>query len=127
MNEASLEATAHAAIKNIFPSYSKLKLTHQINYSVKLGHETVDVKPSHKKVRLDILIKQRDLYVIWGGDYPVLQTNLQKVLRAIDDVLAVDFDTFVYCPSNYVIEFYHEGEIALGKGRADYEIVGIFG
>jgi len=53
------------------------------------------------------------LFIIWGGDHPVLQAKLQNVLRSLDDVLAVDFDTFVYSPSQYVVEFYHEGEITV--------------
>lgn len=85
----------------------------------------IDLMPALKSMSMDTGVL---VYVIWGEDYPVLQTNLQKVLRALDDVLAVNFDTFVYCPSNYVIEFYHEGEITLGIERSDdYEIVGILG
>ena len=76
----------------------------------------IDIMPALMSMNKDIGIP---IYVIWSGDYPVLQTNLQKVLSALDDVLAVDFDTFVYCPSNYVIEFYHEGEITLGTERSD--------
>ncbi|MFC5704187.1 hypothetical protein ACFPVX_23105 [Cohnella faecalis] len=76
----------------------------------------IDSIPVLKSKRLDT---EAPIYIIWGGNYPVLQTKLQKVLSALDDVLAVDFDTFAYCPSNYVIEFYHEGEITLGIERLD--------
>ncbi|MFF2886280.1 hypothetical protein [Paenibacillus sp. NPDC057967] len=53
------------------------------------------------------------IFIIWSGDHPVLHANLQSVLRALDHVLAVDFDTFVYNPLQYVIEFYHEGDITV--------------
>lgn len=70
-----------------------------------------DLLPTLKSLNADT---ELPIYIIWGGTFPVLQTKLQKVLTALDDVLAVDFDTFIYCPSHYVIEFYHEGEITLG-------------
>jgi hypothetical protein len=60
MNEATFEARAHEAIKCIFPSYAALELTHQLIFSVKLGHEVIDVKPSVRRPRLDILIKQKE-------------------------------------------------------------------
>ncbi|MFT4407467.1 hypothetical protein ACMXY3_25640 [Bacillus cereus] len=60
MNEATFEARAQEAIKDIFPSYATLELTHQLIFSVKLGHEDIDVKPSIRKPRLDILIKQKE-------------------------------------------------------------------
>ncbi|MGX5623660.1 type I restriction endonuclease [Bacillus cereus] len=60
MNEATFEARAQEAIKDIFPSYATLELTHQLIFSVKLGHEDINVKPSTKKPRLDILIKKNE-------------------------------------------------------------------
>ncbi|HDR4695474.1 hypothetical protein ABR775_14665 [Bacillus cereus] len=60
MNEATFEARAQEAIKEIFPSYANLELTHQLIFSVNLGHKVIDVKPSVKKPRLDILIKQKE-------------------------------------------------------------------
>lgn len=59
------------------------------------------------------------LFIIWSGDRPVLQTNLQSALRTLDHVLAVDFDTYLYSPSQYVIEFYHESEITVGIDQCD--------
>ncbi|MGW5984151.1 hypothetical protein ACWFOP_28165 [Bacillus mycoides] len=60
MNEATFEARAQEAIKDIFPSYATLELTHQLIFSVKLGHEDINVKPITKKPRLDILIKKKE-------------------------------------------------------------------
>lgn len=59
MNEATFETRAHEAIKYIFPKYATLELTHQLIFSVKLGHDIIDVKPSVRRPRLDILIKQK--------------------------------------------------------------------
>ncbi|MBN2908783.1 hypothetical protein JQC72_04505 [Polycladomyces sp. WAk] len=56
------------------------------------------------------------VYIIWDeAALPAVKSDLQTILQVIDDVTAVSFDTWLYCPSDeYVIEFYHEGEIVLG-------------
>lgn len=60
---------------------------------------------------------EHSIYILWDeGTLPVLKASLTKTLDVIDDVTAVSFDTWFYCPSlDYVIEFYHEGEITIGK------------
>lgn len=56
-----------------------------------------------------------EVFILWSyGNFPVLQTQLHKAIKAIDDVLAVSSDTFIFSPSRFVIEFFHEGEITLG-------------
>ncbi|KRF06805.1 hypothetical protein ASG89_18305 [Paenibacillus sp. Soil766] len=70
-----------------------------------------DVLYTLKSLNIDI---GTPIYIIWSGSYPVLQTDFQRFINALDDVLAVDFDTYVYCSSHYVIEFFHDGEITLG-------------
>ncbi|WP_243763913.1 hypothetical protein [Bacillus sp. XF8] len=55
------------------------------------------------------------VYILWStGPAPVLYADLKDVLRNIDDVTAVGSDTYLFCPNNFVIEFYHEGEIIIG-------------
>jgi hypothetical protein len=56
-----------------------------------------------------------DVHILWSyGDFPVLQSTLDKVISAIDDVLAVSADTFIFSPSRFVLEFHHDGEITIG-------------
>lgn len=46
---------------------------------------------------------------------PALLSVLQAVLREIEIVLRVSFDTWIIdVDEQYVIEFYHEGEITIG-------------
>ena len=61
-------------------------------------------------------ITDTSVILLWNyTDEPAVQTDLKNVLAVIDDVTAVGSDTFVFCPtSNYVIEFYHEGEVTIG-------------
>ncbi|WP_237071922.1 hypothetical protein [Priestia flexa] len=56
------------------------------------------------------------VYVIWDeGTLPIIQTTLDKVLKDIDDVTAVSFDTWIFSPSTgYVIEIFHDGEVRVG-------------
>ncbi|AVM25788.1 hypothetical protein [Bacillus pumilus] len=56
------------------------------------------------------------VYVIWDeGTLPIIQSTLDKVFEAIDDVTAVSFDTWIFSPSSgYVIEIFHDGEVKVG-------------
>ena len=49
MNEATLEARAQSEIKKIFPSYADLEITHQMVFTVNIGRNKEEVKPSYKK------------------------------------------------------------------------------
>lgn len=57
-----------------------------------------------------------EVYIIWDEiSLPAVNANLKKIIDAVDDVTAVSFNTWIFCPaSNYVIEFYHENEIRIG-------------
>jgi hypothetical protein len=56
------------------------------------------------------------VYIFWDmTTLPMIKCSLKDVLNNIDDVTAVSFDTWLYCPSEgWVIEFYHDGGITLG-------------
>jgi len=56
------------------------------------------------------------VYIIWDEiSLPAVNANLKRIIDAVDDVTAVSFNTWIFCPaSNYVIEFYHENEIRIG-------------
>ncbi len=84
--------------------------------SLKFGTYTIDWKfyPIHQEItnynelRTNNLIE--DYYIIWGGESPILQTQLGIILDNIDDVVAVDFDTWLISTSlSTLIEFHHEG------------------
>ncbi len=57
-----------------------------------------------------------EVYIIWDEvTLPAVKTNLKKALLVIDDVTAVSFDTWIFCPEvKIVIEFYHESDIHIG-------------
>ncbi len=66
-----------------------------------------------KSNHLDI---KDDIMILWNeATLPVIEIKLNKMLENVDDVTAVGFDTWIYCPKNdYVIEFYHNGETIFG-------------
>ncbi|MBD2504564.1 CDI toxin immunity protein [Anabaena azotica] len=55
-------------------------------------------------------------YILWNdASLPAIQAKLEQIVRVIDEVTSVSFDTWIFSPKlGYVIEFYHEGEITLG-------------
>lgn len=57
------------------------------------------------------------VYIIWdNARVPIIKTNLHQVLKVIDDVTAVSFDTWIYSPDiGYVIEYHHDGDIRIGN------------
>lgn len=68
----------------------------------------------------DILgkIKNNDgeFFIIWdNARLPVIKSKIEDIFKALDDVLAVSFDTWLYRPEDgTIIEFFHEGEVTIG-------------
>lgn len=58
----------------------------------------------------------KEVYILWdNASLPVISTDINNILKVIDDVTAVSFDTWIYNPTDEsIIEFYHEGEIHIG-------------
>ena len=56
------------------------------------------------------------VYVFWfNAKRPVIKTSIKNGISVIEDVISVDFDTWIFCPKErYVVEYYHEGETFLG-------------
>jgi hypothetical protein len=56
------------------------------------------------------------VFILWDeAKLPAIKSNIQRVLSHIEEITIVSFDTWIFCPDdNYVIEFYHEGDITIG-------------
>ncbi|WP_457786472.1 CDI toxin immunity protein [Geobacillus sp. Geo 8.1] len=61
-------------------------------------------------------IDHHDVIVLWNySNNPGIQTTLERVLHAIDDVVAVGSDTFILCQhGEYAIECFHDGVVTIG-------------
>jgi hypothetical protein len=59
---------------------------------------------------------QNSFLVCWdNAAYPIIETNLFKIMDSWDDVVAVGFDTWIVdLEQGIIIENYHEGEITVG-------------
>ena len=55
-------------------------------------------------------------YILWDeGSLPAMEAKLEQIIKVIDDVTSVSFDTWIFSLEfGYVIEFYHEGDITIG-------------
>ncbi|MFP4979359.1 hypothetical protein ACE6ED_28510 [Paenibacillus sp. CN-4] len=110
MSEESSETIRNVLVQTIpFTSWGRIDWE-KIPKWCKINAVT-DALPTLKALNVDI---RTPVYIIWGGNHPVLQTHMPKIIDKVEDVLAVDFDTYIYCPTYYVIEFYHEGEFTVG-------------
>lgn len=65
---------------------------------------------------LSKMLIEDEYYIIWGEGLPVVQCKLEYILKGIDDVVAVDFDTWLVSKDFLeIVEIYHEGEIKVGR------------
>ncbi len=57
-----------------------------------------------------------EIFVLWDeASLPVIKSDLDRILKVIDDVTAVSSNTWLFSPTfKYVIEFYHIGEVTIG-------------
>lgn len=64
----------------------------------------------------ELIKNSTEVYVMWDEvNLPCLKSELKDIIKFIDDITAVSFDTWVVSLDyNTIIEFYHEGEIKLG-------------
>ena len=81
-----------------------------LKISIKLLSEIFQsLKMHHKDLTAPI-------YIFWdSGPFSAVKSSLDIALDNIDDITAVSFDTWIYCPTEgWVIELYHDGEVTLG-------------
>ncbi|MBO2533226.1 MAG: hypothetical protein CW342_10135 [Thermoactinomycetaceae bacterium] len=78
--------------------------------------EIVDDEDILEELHKNNVDVNEQVYVFWfNADLPVIQTSLKNIIHVFDEVISVDFDTWIFCPKErYVVEYYHEGETFLG-------------
>ena len=62
--------------------------------------------------------ESKEFYIIWSARFPIIKSDIDTIIKNIDDVCAVSPDTWLFA-ANYdeVIEFHHEGKITLGHSE----------
>ena len=69
---------------------------------------------------IDEKCKCKDFYVIWCDELPIIKSDIVTIIRNIDDVCAVEADTWLFSVDySEIIEFYHEGQITFGVVNKD--------
>jgi hypothetical protein len=82
----------------------------QNKYQVRKLNDIVEII-KERKVNID-----KRVFIFWDNtELLSISAGLETTLVVIYDVIAVGFDTWIYCPDEmYVIEFHHEGRITIG-------------
>ncbi|MNW39515.1 hypothetical protein SAMN04488542_1714 [Fontibacillus panacisegetis] len=75
-------------------------------------------KTNLKKTQFDISKEKFEnitAYILWDNNlFSAIESELSIIINSIADVLKVSFDTWIYVPGKFVIEFYHDGEVTIG-------------
>lgn len=75
-------------------------------------------KVKRKETKFDTAdrkLEAEEVYILWDNAmYPALRSDFNSIIQNVQYVTRVSFDTWIYAPSKYVIEFYHEEEITIG-------------
>ena len=63
--------------------------------------------------------ESKEVYIIWSARFPIIKSDIDAIIKNIDDVCAVSPDTWLFF-TNYdeVIEFHHDGKITLGHSNS---------
>lgn len=55
-------------------------------------------------------------YILWlNAELNCIESDTYNLFKVIDDVLAVDFETFVFLGGGYILEFWHDGVVTFGR------------
>ena len=99
--------------------FHSLELEYPFTVGGRIKWESTPVKIISDPIDIEKKIKdysEQTVFILWDNSlFTAIETKLNKVLEVIDDVTAVSFDTWLYSPSQFVIEFHHDGEIVLGS------------
>lgn len=75
-----------------------------------------DSKTVHSYDELIAPCSNKQFYIIWGKDLPIINCDIYSIVRYLDDISAVSPDTWLFSLDfNEVIELYHDGKITVGK------------
>lgn len=85
------------------------KIDHNCKTQKKLEIKLRDISKQNK------VSIQDNIYIIWDdASYPVIQIDMSTILKNIETVCSVSFDTWLYCKEkSYVIENHHEGQVSI--------------
>lgn len=74
-----------------------------------------DTKVVEKKDNIYDNCINKEFYIIWNKDLPIIKCDICTIIRYYDEISSVEPDTWILS-SNFkeIIEFHHEGKITVG-------------
>lgn len=109
-------------LKTIFTEKIAEKIFHDFEKKLIFSNYGLIDKEKNKYLKINNLIelaqiinKETLCYIIWDNEsLPIIKTNFDNILRNLDDVLCVHYDTWIWIESeNKVVEFNNNDEILI--------------
>ncbi|HBS44041.1 MAG TPA: hypothetical protein DEA91_05455 [Paenibacillus sp.] len=86
----------------------------------RIDWESIDQKRSLKKPEelkdIEPILLRDNYFVVWNEfSLPIVETNLDNIIKNFNDVIAVGFDTWIVnLDKGIIIESHHEGDLTMG-------------
>lgn len=86
----------------------------------RIDWESIDQKRSLKKPEelkdMEPILLRDNYFVVWNEfSLPIVETNLDNIIKNFNDVIAVGFDTWIInLDKGIIIESHHEGDLTMG-------------
>ncbi|WP_170880245.1 hypothetical protein [Paenibacillus odorifer] len=86
----------------------------------RIDWESIDQKRSLKKPEelkdIEPILLRDNYFVVWNEfSLPIVETNLDNIIKNFNDVIAVGFDTWIVnLDQGIIIESHHEGDLTMG-------------
>ncbi|CAH1054633.1 hypothetical protein [Paenibacillus pseudetheri] len=93
-----------------------------VNFTLwaRIDWESIDQKRSLKKPEelkdIEPILLRDNYFVVWNEfSLPIVETNLDNIIKNFNDVIAVGFDTWIVnLDKGIFIESHHEGDLTMG-------------
>jgi len=104
-----------ATFVKLFPTTGWGKIDwKKIDKKIEVGFDPLEIIPALKKLLGNSIDKSA--YIEWSdGQLPIIQTNLDAIIKHFDDVTCVSFEKFIFNPDvGYIIEILPSDKITVG-------------
>lgn len=80
----------------------------------RIDWEAIELKERFSE-EIEILPLETRVFIMWDNAlFPAIESSLSCIMNCLESVKKVSFDTWIFSPNKFVIEFYHEGESNIG-------------
>lgn len=80
----------------------------------RIDWESVKLKKPYSLETIVTSLETR-VFILWDNAiFPAIESTMSQIINALSSIKKVSFDTWIFLPNGFVIEFYHEGEDNVG-------------